>query len=380
MDPSPIPGAEQLYDAAPCGLLLAAADGRLLDANATACRWLGHERAELTGKVKLQDLLTVGGRIFYQTHLQPLLRMQGSVAEVKLQVRGREGRVLPMMVNIAERPWQGERLLHIALFIAEDRHKYERELLLQRQRAEELAAQHARDQLELDAARAEAEDRAQFAEQLVGMVSHDIRNPLSVIHMSAVLLDRGVPPPQQKAAVARVTRAVQRVQHLIGDLLDFTQARLGGGLTMKREPVDLHQAIADGVAELQDAFPDCQLRHAAHGDGRCEADARRLVQAVGNLVANAANHGDRSRPITVRSEREGATVRIHVHNHGAAIPPELMPRLFQPMVRGAGAVPGNGVGLGLYIVRAIACGHGGDVEASSTPEAGTTFTIRFPHA
>ena len=116
--------------------------------------------------------------------------------------------------------------------------------------------------------------------------------------------------------MARVTRAVQRVQHLIGDLLDFTQARLGGGLGIRKARVDLHQAIGDSVGELAVAFPDCVLRHEHSGDGTCFADADRIVQAIGNLVANAVSHGDRRQPITVRSTSEGGTFEVAVHNAG----------------------------------------------------------------
>lgn len=378
MEPGPLPGADALYDAAPCGLLLAAADGRLLRVNATLCQWLGYAPGEVVGKLAFHELLSMGGRIFYQTHLQPLLRMQGSVAEVKLELRTKQGGALPIMLNAAERQVDGQLLLHAAVFLAEERHKYERELLLQRQRAEDLSAQHARDEQELKAARAQAEDRALFAEQLVGMVSHDIRNPLSVIHMSAVLLDRGVGPDQQKAAVARVTRAAQRVQHLIGDLLDFTQARLGRGLATRPTRCDLHQAVAEGVAELAIAFPERTLRVERSGDHACVADADRVMQALGNLVANAATHGDPSQPITVRTESDGTRFRVSVHNHGQPIPQEVLPALFQPMVRGAGSGASKGVGLGLYIVREIARAHGGRVDVRSGEAEGTTFSLELP--
>ena len=374
----PMPGADALYEQAPCGLLLAGADGRLLSANATACRWLGYTREELVG-LRFQELLTTGGRIFWQTHLQPLLRLQASVAEVKLQLRRKEGEPIPVMVNIAEQSFDGGALLHVAIFLAEDRDKYERELLQQRRRAEALAAQVALDQQELAVAQAAAEDRALFAEQLVGMVSHDIRNPLSVIHMSAVLLERGASPAQQAQAVARVSRAVQRVQHLIADLLDFTQARLGGGLRVKKAECDLHEAIADSVSELSVAFPDRTLRHEHSGDGHCVADANRVVQAVGNLVANAVAHGDPGQPITVRSEGAGGRFRVRVHNRGPVIPAGLLPRLFEPMVRGAEAgAQGVGLGLGLYIVREIARAHGGTVDVQSREQEGTTFVLEWP--
>jgi phosphoserine phosphatase RsbU/P len=379
MDPTPTPGRDRLYETAPCGLMLARADGTVLDANATAARWLRRERNDLLG-TRLGNLLTSGGRIFWHTHLQPLLRMQGSVAEVKLELRCGDGATIPVMVNVSELAWEGTPLLHIALFVAEDRHRYERELLAQRRRAEELAAQHALDEHEIAAARAQAEDRAQFAEQLVAVVSHDIRNPLSVIQMSTVLLQHGASPQQQEAALTRVGRAVKRVQHLISDLLDFSQARLGSGISIRKAATDLHQAVADGVGELAIAFPNCKLRHERSGPGDCVADADRIVQAVGNLVANAANHGAPGEPITIRTAGDGTRFRIGVHNRGKPIAPEVLPRLFEPMVRGAQAGPAQGVGLGLFIVRAIATAHGGAVHATSTEADGTEFTIELPRS
>jgi phosphoserine phosphatase RsbU/P len=379
MDGLPLPALETLFDEAPCGHLVAAPAGGLLLVNATMSKWLLYEQRELLDHVKLQDLLTVGGRIFYHTHLAPLLRMQGSVAEVKLEMRRKDGHVLPMIMNATERVWNGRPIVQIAAFIAEDRHRYERELLLQRQRAEELAAENARGQEELHAARAEAEERAVFAEKLVGMVSHDIRNPLSVIHMSTVLLERGGLTEPQRQVVGRVSRAVDRVRTLIGDLLDFTQAKLGRGLSVHMERVDLHAAIGAAVADLGVAFPGHSIRHERQGDGACVADANRIVQAVGNLVGNAATHGAAGRPITVRTAGEGERFRVAVHNEGQPIPPEIIPTLFQPMVRGAPEQAGDGgIGLGLFIVQEIVQRHGGSVQVESTAPAGTTFTMLIP--
>jgi sigma-B regulation protein RsbU (phosphoserine phosphatase) len=377
----PLPAIEQLYDAAPCGHLLAAAGGPLLHVNNTLCRWLQYDRAELLEQVRLPDLLTSGGRIFFHTHLQPLLRMQGSVSEVKLEVRRKDGQLLPMIFNMAEQAWQGATLLHVAAFIAEDRHKYERELMAQRQRAEELLAQHTRDQQELAQARGHAEDRALFAEQLVGIVSHDIRNPLAVIQMSGLMLERSGLTPQQQAAVERISRAVGTVQHLIGDLLDFTETRLGPGLRIRRVQVDLHASLADSIAQLAVAFPGREIRHLRSGPGDCQADPERMAQAVGNLLGNAAKHGAATSPITVETRGTEDRFEVSVHNLGTPIPAALLPRLFEPMVRGAPTESASkGVGLGLYIVREIARAHGGSVAAESSAESGSRFTISIPRA
>jgi phosphoserine phosphatase RsbU/P len=380
MSARPLPDFGELFDQAPCGHLVAGTDGRLLVANATLCRWLQYERETLLERMKLPDLLSVGGRIFFQTHVGPLLRMQGSVAEVKVPLRRADGSEVPAIFNAIERSWGGQPVIQLAVFIAEDRHKYERELLLQRRRAEELATQNAQGQQQLAQARAEAEERAIFAEKLVGMVSHDIRNPLSVIHMSTVLLERGGITEQQRNVVARISRAVDRVRALIGDLLDFTQAKLGRGLSVSMAEVDLHEVVADAVADLQVAFAGHQVRHVrGDGSGTCTADMDRIVQAVGNLVANAATHGATGTPITVTTQRAGGSFTIAVHNEGRPIPPELAPSLFQPLVRGSPEhAADGGIGLGLFIVQQIVHRHGGSATLHSTEQDGTTFTLHIP--
>ncbi|MGE4243229.1 PAS domain-containing sensor histidine kinase [Ramlibacter sp.] len=377
MDTTPPPGTQLLYDAAPCGLLLAGADGVIVHANATACRLLQYECDELVGQRRFTDLLTMGGRIFHQTHLAPLLRMQGSVAEVKLELRRKDGSSVPVMANIRESAYEGRLYLHAAVIVAEDRHKYERELLLQRQRAEQLLAQHERDQLDLAATRAQAEDRALVAEHMVGIVSHDLRNPLSTIQMSATLLGMGQLTEQQRTVLARITRSVQRSERLISDLLDFTQARLGGGIKVAPAEVDLHQVAADAVGDLRAAFAEREIVHRGEGPGQWHADADRVAQALGNLVANAVNYGDPSRPVTVTTAGGEGGFTLSVHNEGPPIPAEQAARLFEAMVRGDAATGSRGVGLGLYIVREIARAHGGSVDVDSAQDRGTTFRLRL---
>lgn len=367
--------AQELYDSAPCGLMVADSGGRFVQVNRAICLWLQYEPEELL-KLRLQDLLTMGGRIFHQTHLMPLLQMQGSVAEVKLEIKRKDGVVLPMIFNIAERAVDGSRWQHIAAFVAEDRHRYERELVLQRRRAEELAAQIAQDQKDLAVARALAEDRALFAEQMVGIVSHDLRNPLHAIQMSATLLQVGGQDEKQQRVVGRISRSAMRAQRLISDLLDFTQARLGGGIQLHLREVDLHEHIGEYMGELSLAFPEREIVHFRAGTGTTLVDADRISQAVGNLVGNAAAYGTPGRPITITSSVGEEASWVAVHNEGKPIPTEVLPRLFEPMVRGPDQPSsGKGVGLGLYIVSEIAKAHGGRIEVESSDDLGTTFRL-----
>ncbi|MEO8310677.1 MAG: PAS domain-containing sensor histidine kinase [Caldimonas sp.] len=379
--------AGHLYDYAACGLLVTDVDGTIRVVNDTFCQWTGHRRDDLIGKRRLQDLLTMGGRIFHQTHWAPLLQMQGSVAEVKLDVVHASGEVKAMILNAVSRVAAGVVRHEIAAFGAEDRHRYERELVQARRRAEELHTRSLEAQRALVAAQAEldvqkraAEDRALFAEQMVGIVSHDLRNPLSVIQLSATLLQREQLTEQQTGRVEAILRATGRSTRLIGDLLDFTQARLGGGLRVKLSRIDPHRVLAQAAEDLRLSYPGRLLVHSMTGTGECIADADRLTQLLGNLVSNAMTHGDPAGPVTVRSAIDDQRLTIEVHNQGPVIPAEHLPRLFDAMTRGDASGTSEGVGLGLFIVREIAREHGGSVNARSSAAEGTAITVFMPVA
>ncbi|ASL48219.1 Autoinducer 2 sensor kinase/phosphatase LuxQ [Burkholderia sp. AD24] len=149
----PQPSADALFEHAACGLLLTDHLGRILRVNATFCDWLGYDAAELVASKQLNDLLSAGGKVFYQTHWAPLLRTQGSVAEIKLNMVHRDGHMVPMLLNAACRRHDNADFFEIAVLIVEDRHKYEQELLLARRNAEASVAAHQRAQQELQESR-----------------------------------------------------------------------------------------------------------------------------------------------------------------------------------------------------------------------------------
>ena len=366
---------ETLLDSAACALMQTSADGTFLRVNRTFCSWLGRTSADLVGKLRFQDLLTMGGRIFHQTHWAPLLHMQGSLSEVKLEVLHADGTTIPMIFNAIGVGRDGVLIHELAAFVARDRDRYEQELLRSRKRLEELVAEATR-------LRDDAKDRALSAEQMIGIVSHDLRNPLSSIVMASALLAGGeLSASEQQRFVSKITRASERANRLIGDMLDFTQARLGGGLSVSLGPIDLHAAVSDSLDELRLAHAGRALLHVQAGDGTCVADASRLEQLVGNLISNAVVYGQPDVPITVTSAVEPASCAISVHNAGAPIPPATLATIFRPMTRGAVAGSANrSVGLGLFIVREIALRHGGDAFVTSTAEGGTTFRVSFPRA
>ncbi|MET0540516.1 MAG: ATP-binding protein [Variovorax sp.] len=381
-----VPADRNPFGSEACGLMFTTPDGSILSVNRTFCDWIGRDPAELVGVMSMQSLLTMGGRIFHQTHLAPLLQMQGSVTEVKLEVVRKDGRRVPMIWNAVRRVRDGTVTHDFAAFVAEDRHKYEQELMLARRNAEAALAkeQEARRELlatqqELDGLRLVAEDRALFAEQMMAVVSHDLRNPLSVIDLSATLIGRsGGLSERQQRSLAQLKSSTDRAVRLIADLLDFSQTRIGQGLRVDRVNVDLQALVADSVAELRVVHPEADLRHAAIGTGLCSASADRITQLIGNLVSNAVAYGATARPVLVTSTVQDDTFSIAVRNEGSPIPETQLPRLFDAMTRGTEAESAvHSLGLGLYIVREIARAHGGAVLVQSA-ENSTVFTATFP--
>jgi sigma-B regulation protein RsbU (phosphoserine phosphatase) len=370
-------GGADLFESAACGLLRTTGDGTIVHVNAMMASWCGRPAAELCGN-RFTSILTVGSRLFHQTHWMPLLQMQGSVSEVQFEVLHRDGRAIPMLVNaVARRGAPGEAIdrIDIAALVAADRRKYERELLFARRRAEELLG------IVRDGERA-ASERALFAEELIGIVSHDLRNPLNAILLATEVLQTSELSPIAQRTVKRVASAAQRATRLIADLLDFTQARVGGGIRVERRACDLHAIAAESIDEMRLASPARRLDHVRTGEGLCNLDGDRIAQVVGNLLANAVAYGAPDAPIVLTTTLASGAALLSVHNEGSPIPPQLQASIFEPMRRGthdAGSAA-RSVGLGLYIVDRIVRAHEGTVTVRSDDAEGTTFTVTLPSA
>jgi signal transduction histidine kinase len=226
----------------------------------------------------------------------------------------------------------------------------------------------------------EQREASEFERRLLGIVSHDLRSPLSAVSMSATQLERTELTPSQARATERIQRAVQRMEHLISSLLDFTRIR-AGRLQLVCERLCLHELGSRVLEEMRATHPQRAFECDAQGDTCGEWDAARLEQLAINLLDNAVKYSPPDTPIRTVYEDEGEEVLFSVHNQGAPIPKPLLPRLFEPFERGVHkGTKSTSVGLGLYIVRQIAEAHHGSVEVRSTPEDGTTFTVRLPRS
>jgi signal transduction histidine kinase len=229
---------------------------------------------------------------------------------------------------------------------------------------------------EIHRQRARLSAMVHLREELVAVVSHDLRNPLNSILMSSSFISAVSTDSRVVGAAQRIERGAHRMAGIINDLLDLSRTRLGGGMAVNPIACDLADITRAAVEEV--TAGGAQVVVEALGELRGSWDSARLAQAISNLLGNALEHGEKGHPISVRLDGlEDDTVALSVHNRGA-IPSEHREHLFQPYVSHGKDVARKGLGLGLYIVSQIANAHRGEVFVSTSSASGTTFTLRIP--
>ncbi len=239
-------------------------------------------------------------------------------------------------------------------------------------RAEERAHRDA------EASRAAADEERELVERLMAVVSHDVRTPLSAVSMGVRMLRKQAPPEFQDLA-RRIEESSERIRRMVDTLLDFSLVRAVGGMPVERAPVRVDELCAQAVREAAAAFPGTAFQATLAGECSVTGDAERLLQVVANLLGNAVQHGCDGSPVRLSLERGATDAVLSVHNAGTPIPPDTLPRIFEPF-QAAGESPSRHAGLGLYIVREIVAAHGGTVSVTSDEAHGTTFTLRIPHS
>lgn len=216
---------------------------------------------------------------------------------------------------------------------------------------------------------------------LLGMLGHDMRNPLNTILMTAKYLAALNAGETVSDAASRLIRSGASMKALLDDLTDFSRTKLGLGINVVAVDLDIAGALADELEQLRVAHPGRQIELAIVGDTRGFWDRLRLQQLLRNLVVNAIKYGAADAPVQVVFTGGAADVTIEVKNSGPAIEKENLDVIFDPLTRGLGKDQSNdseaGLGLGLYIVREIAHAHGGNVNVRSD-HGETVFAVRLP--
>jgi signal transduction histidine kinase len=226
---------------------------------------------------------------------------------------------------------------------------------------------------------------AVFREQLIGIIGHDLRNPLSTILMGAhLLLQREGLAEKETELARRISRSAMVAVRLIDQLLDLTRSRLGGGISIDPRRLDMKHVLKQVTEETELGHPDRPLRLDVRGDLIGVWDRDRMYQLLSNLVGNAVQHGEPRSTIELRVDGEETEVVIEVANRGEPIPPEAMPHIFDAFRKGRTIEPfgtqGPGLGLGLFIAHQITRSHGGSIGVTSSAIDGTIFRVRLPRS
>ncbi len=371
---------DHTYDDAPTGHLTIGLDGVVLRANRAFLAWTGHPGEEVDGVRSLASFLNVGGRIFLETHFWPALRLRGVIDEIAFEVLCRDGTRFPALFSAAmRRDEAGAGLFYrVSIFKSTERRRYEQELLLARQEAERTAQDLARTIGELSRANAALDHSNGELSQFVHAVSHDLQAPLRTVKIFAELLEvrhGGGLGQAAQALLQRMTANLDRMQGLVRDLLDLSQA----GRSCHREPVD----VGELVLIATQLFEADVL--AAEADITCEplppvrVERRRIAQLIRNLIANALKYRDPGRParIHVRAVAEPPMWRFEIRDNGLGFAMSDAERIFEPFKRLHGAEI-QGTGLGLALCRNVVAAHGGRIWAESTPGEGSTFCFTLP--
>ncbi len=428
--------AAELLDRLPCGVVSFADDGTVLTVNSTLLAMLGYEREEIVGH-HVETILGIAGRIFFQTHLFPLIRLQGVAEEMFVLLRHKRGTDVGALLNAARHERDGRAATDCVLMEVRERRKFEDALIRAKQAAEaanvalqtrtreveeanemleqqavelELQQQQLQEQTaeleaqseaalavndelvlrtrELEEARRVAEDANQAKSQFLAVMSHELRTPLNAIGGYAELIDLGVHGPvteAQRSALDRIKRGQRHLLRLINEVLNLARIE-AGHVEYAMEDVrvaDAVQAVLPMI-EPQMATAGLTSKTSIAPDLAVQADREKLQQILINLLTNAVKFTPSGGTIGVTAVESpaGERVSIEVADSGIGIPPDKIESVFEPFVQvDVGHTRRReGSGLGLSISRDLARGMGGDLYARSEVGRGSTFTLALEPA
>lgn len=357
---------EDFFETSLCGFVITDGEGKIVSVNRRTAEWLNSTPDQFLGK-RFSDLLAVGGRIYFETHLWPLLRMQGYFDEVAVELANSGNGKMPIYINGYERKGDNNQplFMRFTLFKASDRRLYEENLQIARQLAE------AKLNIE--------QKNAQIREQFIAVLGHDLRNPLGGIMSAAQLLARTGVNEREERLVNIIQSGSKRMHEMINNIMDFARGRLGGGIPVNPVVVDLEKLLNQISDELKVVWPDRQIESNFEISEPIECDPARISQLISNLLANAITHGSTETPVFFKALVNETLWEISVTNNGNPIPKEAMAGVFHPFHREDAQSSQNGLGLGLYIASEIAKAHNGTLTVTSDDHQ-TCFTFRVPVA
>lgn len=355
---------EDLYNNAPCGYFSTLPDGLIIKINNTLLSLLGCERAEVEGKMRFQDCLTIGSKIYYDTHYYPLLQMHGSVREINFELRKKDDTRLPVLINSMKvtDDKNSHLLTRSMVFDISQRKMYEKEILLAKQKADELAAQLTRINKEL--------------EQFAYAASHDLRSPLSSVLLSLELLKRNYSNTLGEAGINNINIAVKGIKKISKLVLDLLKYSSSGYENVEYEWSNLDEILEEVRFNLSNEFNEKLVTLTVEPNSfLAKVNKSDIIRLFQNLLENALKYGQEGKEIVLKIgvKEEDTDWQFRIEDNGIGIDPAYHEKIFDPFTRVPNSKHLKGSGIGLATCKKIVEQHQGKIWVESTPGEGSTF-------
>jgi PAS domain S-box-containing protein len=356
---------EELYEHASCGYLTFSDRGTILKLNQTLLNWLGYERSDIAGRKTFQDLLTFGSKVFLQTHIHPLVNMQGFANEIYFDLVAQDKSRIPALTSILRRSNQdgSSHVYKVTLFNISDRKSYERELIKERDNAQRAAAAKA---------------------EFLSMMSHEIRTPMNAVIGIANLLEATTLNVQQTEYLDLLKSSAESLMDLLNSILDFSKIESGKD-RLEQKAVALKPLIWSSVRSLEGKArqKNLPIRVAFHGDLPLGiiTDPIKLGQILNNLLGNAIKFTETGGVDLVVSCLElypsRCVLKFEVVDSGIGIREDRLQTIFGEFSQADSEITMKygGSGLGLAISSKLTELLGGKLEVASTWGEGSTFSF-----
>jgi two-component system sensor histidine kinase/response regulator len=235
---------------------------------------------------------------------------------------------------------------------------------------------------ELEASRKQLTEATSRRDEVLHVVSHELRGPLGVLVMAADVFGMdaksGAAPAKQQSFADRVVRQAQRMLAIVDDLLDISRIE-AGELRVEPERADLVKVLRDAIERITPSLQRHSIDFRAPESLDADIDVDRIEQVIANFLTNAIKYSPAGGVITVAVEKGATTAVVNVSDHGIGVAPEAIPRLFERYFRAPGSEKAaKGIGLGLYVTKRLVEAHGGTVRVVSEAGKSSTFTFELP--